>query len=431
MADIADILRELAFYQSGGGQKSGPERFAEMLARTGQGATAVGEGFKNGADARKTALEGQKLLREVTPSIPLEIPKSKEELSQEMSVYESRMKDLEPYIRERDANRQKFLSQLNLSPTYPVREGELAQPDVKLRPELVEERLGEVGLGQVPQPERPSDKKTQMLTPKEFEDYGTAVKNMRERPQSDFSPFIADESVERLTDGKIKTGMMTNMAILKEFTKGDRAESVVKGKKEIFDANREDRINKTVLQYTESLEKNFVLREMRRQNIGMDAAVNLLGLAEEGNTVAASALGMKIARGLGEVGVLTESDVVRYIQSGQLDRKAADILSRWLQGKPTEATLNEIDQISQAIEDSFATRVQPIYDDYVNRLARNLKISPEDAAYRLAVPYSGENKGGGGDSTAFESDVLAYAKRHGITPQQAQQIKQQRTQSGR
>ena len=49
---------------------------------------------------------------------------------------------------------------------------------------------------------------------------------LRERPQSDFTPFLATKDIETLTGGKIKENSMTHMAIVKQFSAGERAESL-------------------------------------------------------------------------------------------------------------------------------------------------------------------------------------------------------------
>lgn len=161
---------------------------------------------------------------------------------------------------------------------------------------------------------------------------------------------------------------------------------------EIQQQKREDRLNKDILMYSEALEKNPVVKELKKQDISLNQVSDLMSLVKSGNTVAFSDLGTKMARAMGEVGVLTESDIIRYVQSGRLDRKSADTLSRWVRGKPTDATLNEISQIANALSDSFESKIQPIYNTYVNRLSRNYGLTPEEAAYRLDVAYKPEKE---------------------------------------
>lgn len=161
--------------------------------------------------------------------------------------------------------------------------------------------------------------------------------------------------------------------------------------------NRDLRIDNQILQYSNQLENNYILKDLNKQQIGFNQVNDLIGLTNSGNTIAANALGMKMARGLGEVGVLTESDISRYVQSGQLNRAVADKLSRWVNGKPTDATVEEIGQISNVLKQSWDSKVQPIYNRYVERLSKNYEIPIEEAADRLGVPYkpisSKENNG--------------------------------------
>lgn len=155
---------------------------------------------------------------------------------------------------------------------------------------------------------------------------------------------------------------------------------------------REQQINKDILLYSESLEKNPIAKKIREQGIGVDQLSEMTAIAAAGNTVASSAMGVKAAKAMGEVGVLTESDIKRYVQSGRLDRAAADTLSRWINGRPTEATINEIGQISNVLRDSFDEKIQPIHNTYVERLSRNYNLTPEESAYRLAVNYKPTQK---------------------------------------
>lgn len=161
----------------------------------------------------------------------------------------------------------------------------------------------------------------------------------------------------------------------------------VEGVQKRFETAEERRRQNDILNYTEKLEKNSTYVKLKDQSVGMNQIPTLIKLIEDGNTVAASALGIKMAKALGEVGVMTEQDVVRYIRSGQLTQKAGDILLTWMKGKPTEATLNEVNQVSSVIKGKMTESMQGIYNTYVNRLARNYKMTPEDAAFALDVPY--------------------------------------------
>ena len=164
------------------------------------------------------------------------------------------------------------------------------------------------------------------------------------------------------------------------------------GKDDNRDKLRDERRDKLVLQYSERMLNNPIIKEMNKQNISLDSVNEMADLARKGNTVSSSAMGIKAARAMGEVGVLTETDISRYVRSGQLNRKAADTLSSWTQGKPTQATLQEISQIMTVLKNLHNEKIQPEYDSYVNRLSRNLGIPPEEAAYLMDVKYGGTSK---------------------------------------
>lgn len=131
------------------------------------------------------------------------------------------------------------------------------------------------------------------------------------------------------------------------------------------------------------------LRKLEEQQIGTTTTQDILQAVRDGNTVASAALGTKMAKAMGEVGVLTEQDVTRYTRSGKLTQQAADTLKKWVKGVPTEATLDEIQQITNVMGDRYQSKVQPIYDKYVNNFAKVYKVDPLEAADLLSVTYSG------------------------------------------
>jgi hypothetical protein len=133
------------------------------------------------------------------------------------------------------------------------------------------------------------------------------------------------------------------------------------------------------------LEADPIFKEMNKQGLALDQVDGLLDMVKSGNTVAFNALGSKMARAMGEVGVLTENDVKRYVMSGALSQKAADVLSTWGKGKPSKATLEEISQIGTVLKQQFDSKMQPIYDKYANRLSEQFEVPIEKAYKALDV----------------------------------------------
>lgn len=152
---------------------------------------------------------------------------------------------------------------------------------------------------------------------------------------------------------------------------------------------REDRIMTLFYNAQRDLDNNPILKVARDQSVGLEMANHMANLAKAGNTVAASALGMKEARGLGEVGVVTNQDVQRYIVSGRLTQRAADILSQWLLGTPTEATLEEIQQINNAVLQITEEKKQAVYNNVVDRMSANTGLPKDQVALRMGVTYKG------------------------------------------
>jgi hypothetical protein len=158
-------------------------------------------------------------------------------------------------------------------------------------------------------------------------------------------------------------------------------------------------------QYFLDLEqRDPVIKEVRKQELSLQAVNALENLVEDGNTVAFSALGTKMARGMGEVGVLTEQDIKRYVRSGMVTQKAADTVSTWLRGKPTQATMDEIKGITNAMRLAFQEKVQPRYDQFIKTYSSIEKVTPEQFAADLKISY------GGGKKPKIETQKTAEAR---------------------
>lgn len=142
------------------------------------------------------------------------------------------------------------------------------------------------------------------------------------------------------------------------------------------------------------------IKPLYAQDIGLKQVGDIQNLVAGGNTVAAGALGVKMAKAMGEVGVLTDQDVARYVVSGRIDRMAADKLSKWLRGVPSDATQAEIAQISSVLRDSFSENIQPVYNEYLESFASVEGLTPDEVSKKMAIPYVPANPGGQGTKKA-------------------------------
>lgn len=153
------------------------------------------------------------------------------------------------------------------------------------------------------------------------------------------------------------------------------------------------------------------------KSISIKNIEHVSNLAKNGNTVAASALGAELAKAIEGGGRLTDQDVVRYVSSGRLDRKAADILLRWTTGRPTNATLNEISQIAEVLKERYAEKLQPTYNEYIESFAEVEGLTPDEVSKKMAIPYKPASlqplpmPGGGGQWDASKEARYQELKR--------------------
>lgn len=151
----------------------------------------------------------------------------------------------------------------------------------------------------------------------------------------------------------------------------------------------DEKLREQVLEYSNKLQSNVVVKTTKQQGLNMTAMDKLAKAAEEGNTIAMASLGIKAARAMGEVGVITDQDVKRYITSAAMARGILDKLKLAAVGKPTDWTLEEIKAMAPMMRDVFKREVQEEYNDYTRRLAINYKMPTSEAATRLQVDYTG------------------------------------------
>lgn len=356
MADINDLAQQIAFLQAGGAPK--PNYGLEIANTAGKFAIDYTSIIKNVLDAKKTQLESEKLKQEMIPP------------EQTIGI---------PSMQSDQALRQKWeTAQANPTPVTPM--SPFASPREAKLAELKAQGLKIPG-ALLALPTYQSKELAPFFTHHE-------AANPLDTQGAIASKYASREFIKTIVP-ELPEGSDISIGELKQRIAGGKQEDLNKNR-DVLSNDRQDRLVNT---YSNQMENNYILKELNKQGIGLDTANQLAGLAQSGNTVAGTALGMKQARGLGEVGVLTETDVTRYVTSGQLGRKGADILSRWMQGKPTDATLEEIIQINGVIQDVMRSKIQPVYDRYVNRLSKALNIAPDQASNLLDVPYGGMVKG--------------------------------------
>lgn len=150
------------------------------------------------------------------------------------------------------------------------------------------------------------------------------------------------------------------------------------------EADLSNKINDKVVAEGNKAEAN--LKKLREQGLALDQVGTLIAQARNGNSISANAVGTKLARAMGEVGALTESDVTRYVSNGAILPKTGDILNKWLEGKPSDATLEEINQITSILSSKLKDKYQDVLKPHVQRMVGNYGLSEEEAYSRLGYP---------------------------------------------
>jgi hypothetical protein len=94
----------------------------------------------------------------------------------------------------------------------------------------------------------------------------------------------------------------------------------------------------------------------------------LVEQVKAGNQNAAAALGTRLARAMGEVGVLTDADVTRYVQGTSWGRKLLDWYKKGAEGSPSEETLKEIVKNAKTISSKLQGNLKKVYKNAESRM---------------------------------------------------------------
>ena len=109
-----------------------------------------------------------------------------------------------------------------------------------------------------------------------------------------------------------------------------------------------------------------VVKELRKQDVSFDQAEGLLEAMRNDNKVAVGALGTKMARAMGEVGVLTDADVIRYIRRMDVSGRVQDYFSRNFKGKVSDMTQKDLEDITEIMRMGATKRINRLREDYVD-----------------------------------------------------------------
>lgn len=122
------------------------------------------------------------------------------------------------------------------------------------------------------------------------------------------------------------------------------------------------------------------------QSVEFETVKELLDEVKSGNATALSALGTKFARAMGEVGVLTDTDVVRYIQSQKWADKLKGWFTRGAQGTLPSDVIEGLTSNIDVIGKKLNSNINKVYDNASGRLkATYPEMSDEDVQRVLGM----------------------------------------------
>lgn len=351
MADngLAEMIQKAAFYANGGQDPGNRDidKINTTFATIGGAADKMSEIVKNAITAKKTALEAKKVAIENTPAADIVgTPMLQNDI--------------------RSAQNAPIPTADLVSGHLNARQGALDTAATNAR--AVNDKLGNLTVGQ-------------------YKDMAEAQKFLNTPGETKEDLYPASKIMVFADAKKVLPGLTPGQYM--NMTYGSLKQQIAAGKQTDLNANRNvmrDAARDTmVLNLRKSIDDNAFIKGLKEQNLGLETTDEISKLSSDGNTVAATALGIKEAKGLGEGGRMTDQDVVRYVRSGQIAQAAADKLLGWLEGHPSKATLDQITQINNVITDHLTKKLNAEYGKYVDLLANNFDITREEAARRLAI----------------------------------------------
>ena len=104
------------------------------------------------------------------------------------------------------------------------------------------------------------------------------------------------------------------------------------------------------------------------QGMALESIEPLLKEIESGNEMAVQSLGTQLARAMGEVGVLTDTDVIRYVQGTSWGRKLKDWWTRGAEGELPPEAIDGIRKNIKAINTNLTKNLDSVYTNAAGRM---------------------------------------------------------------
>jgi len=156
-------------------------------------------------------------------------------------------------------------------------------------------------------------------------------------------------------------------------------------------------------------------KKTMEQTMAFDDVAQLLKEAEGGNEQAVGALGTKLARAMGEVGVLTDTDVVRYVAGQSWGRKLRDWFTKGAIGQLSPETIKGIKANIKTLKSKMDGDVNRVIDNSSSRI-KQMYPELEDEDIRGMLGYNGGAKSDAGKSPYGEDVIERDGKKYKWNP---------------
>lgn len=134
-----------------------------------------------------------------------------------------------------------------------------------------------------------------------------------------------------------------------------------------------------------------IINKVREQSQTFDEVVPLLKASEQGNEAAIAALGTKMARSMGEVGVLTDADVTRYLGNTSYARQISSWLNRKFEGELPKGQIDDMRKVVNMLQGVYQNKLMKNYNNAASILMSRSKklgdpVTEEEAHEILGTP---------------------------------------------
>ena len=217
-----------------------------------------------------------------------------------------------------------------------------------------------------------------LMTQSAFESQYASLDMLR-----DAFPNQTDEALKLKSVGELQQTLANNRATAptdvfsQEGGELKKVGEVKKGSKVLPDQSSKDK--NIVARYQLNLKTDPEFKKSSEIIAASNTLEELLTKASQGNEVAFSDASTMAAKNIGEVGMLSESDVTRYSQGGSISRKVADKIAKLSRGVSSELTIDDMREISKALKLKAEERKSTAIESQANMMSTNLDISLEEA----------------------------------------------------